>query len=137
MTCRVAVDNNTLRIITTYPLDMDISDLVPPANDISLSTHFLLPDNVPIYGVAARRNTEGDIELYQDMELTSKVFEINYKILRSERNIKITACDWTQGNDSPLSPEKKDEWATYRQSLRDLPNTVTDPTNVTWPTPPS
>jgi hypothetical protein len=116
---------------------MDISGLVPPANDISLSTHFLLPDNVPIYGVAAQRNNEGDIELYQDMELTSKVFEINYKILRSERNIKITACDWTQGNDSPLSPEKKDEWVAYRQFLRDLPITVTDPTDVTWPTPPS
>ena len=136
MTCIVAVDNSTLRIITTYPLDMDISGLVPPANDLSLSTHFLLPADVPIYGVAARRSTQGDIELYQDMELTSKVFEINYKILRSDRNNKITSCDWTQGNDSPLSSEKKEEWAQYRQSLRDLPSTVTDPTNVTWPTPP-
>jgi len=137
MTCRVAVDNSTLRIITTYPVDMDISGLVPPANDLSLSTHMFLPADVPIYGVAARRNTQADIELYQDMELTSKVFEINYKTLRSDRNIKISACDWTQGNDSPLTTEKRNEWAEYRQSLRDLPSIVTDPTNVTWPTPPS
>jgi hypothetical protein len=116
---------------------MDISGLVPPANDLSLSTHFLLPDNVPIYGVAAQRNAQGDIDLYQDMELTSKVFEINYKILRSERNNKITQCDWTQGIDSPLSEEKKAEWVAYRQALRDLPSTVTDPTQVVWPTPPS
>jgi hypothetical protein len=116
---------------------MDILCLTPPANDVSLSTHMFLPDDVPIYSVAARKNTSGDIELYQDMELTSKVFEINYKILRSERNIKITASDWTQGNDSPLSSEKKAEWAAYRQALRDLPTTVTDPTHVTWPTPPT
>jgi hypothetical protein len=116
---------------------MDISGLVPPANDLSLSTHVFLPADVPIYGVAARRSTQGDIELYQDMELTSKVFEINYKILRSERNNKITACDWTQGNDSPLSPEKKEEWAMYRKALRDLPSTVADPTDISWPAPPS
>ena len=35
-----------------------------------------------------------------------------------------------------LTDEQKAEWATYRQQLRDLPATVTDPTNVTWPTPP-
>ncbi len=28
--------------------------------------------------------------------------------------------DWTQGADSPLSDEKKAEWAAYRQALRDI-----------------
>jgi hypothetical protein len=52
--------------------------------------------------------------------------------------------DWTQGIDSPLSDSDKDLWATYRQSLRDLPSTATPSltekkilTNVTWPTKPS
>jgi len=38
-----------------------------------------------------------------------------------KRNNRLTASDWTQMPDSPLSDEKKAEWATYRQALRDLP----------------
>jgi hypothetical protein len=44
---------------------------------------------------------------------------------RQIRNIKLKKCDWTQAADSPLSDEKKAEWATYRQQLRDLPKTIT------------
>ena len=44
-----------------------------------------------------------------------------------KRNGKLRACDWTQIPDSPLTEEKKAEWATYRQTLRDLP------TNSNWP----
>tara|TARA_R100001129_G_C5254113_1_gene229223 strand:- start:54 stop:272 length:219 start_codon:yes stop_codon:yes gene_type:complete len=44
---------------------------------------------------------------------------------RQIRNIKLKKCDWTQATDSPLSDEKKAEWATYRQKLRDLPSTIT------------
>ena len=42
-------------------------------------------------------------------------------LLRLERNRRLAKCDWTQGNDSPLTSDKKTEWATYRQALRDLP----------------
>jgi len=44
---------------------------------------------------------------------------------RQIRDLKLKRCDWTQAVDSPLSDEKKAEWATYRQQLRDLPNTIT------------
>ena len=50
------------------------------------------------------------------------------------------SSDWTQSADSPLSTEKKAEWATYRQTLRDLPSaqsSVTSMDDITWPTPPS
>ena len=57
-------------------------------------------------------------------------------MLRRERKSLLSDSDWTQGRDSPLTIEKQDEWAVYRQALRDLPSTITDPTNVTWPTPP-
>jgi len=57
--------------------------------------------------------------------------------LRIRRNKKLTDCDWTQGNDTPLSNSKKTEWATYRQSLRDLPDNTSDSSDPTWPTEPS
>ena len=43
------------------------------------------------------------------------------------RNELLAACDWTQGNDSPLEDEAKTSWATYRTALRNLP------TNENWP----
>ena len=57
--------------------------------------------------------------------------------LRIRRNKKLTDCDWTQGNDTPLGSSKKTEWATYRQSLRDLPDNTSDSSDPTWPTEPS
>ena len=43
--------------------------------------------------------------------------------LRMIRNSKLQMSDWTQGSDSPLSNDKKTEWANYRTSLRDITNT--------------
>lgn len=42
-----------------------------------------------------------------------------------ERDKQLTASDWTQVPDSPLSDEKKEAWRVYRQALRDFPNTYT------------
>ena len=59
--------------------------------------------------------------------------------LRNTRDIFLKECDWTQTVDAPLSAEKKTQWATYRQALRDLPATYeseTDPLKIVWPTPP-
>tara|TARA_Y100001972_G_scaffold106535_1_gene135018 strand:- start:51 stop:269 length:219 start_codon:yes stop_codon:yes gene_type:complete len=50
---------------------------------------------------------------------------IEERHFRQIRNVKLARSDWTQNPDSPLSEEKKKEWATYRQKLRDLPKTVT------------
>jgi len=65
---------------------------------------------------------------------------------RQYRNELLSSTDWTQSNDSPLSEEKKKEWATYRQELRDITKTAKpkfindwdfDPSSVTFPTKPS
>ena len=56
---------------------------------------------------------------------------------RGRRNEKLSACDWTQGQDSPLSDAKRAEWATYRQALRDLPSNTPDVNGLEWPVTPS
>ena len=66
--------------------------------------------------------------------------------LRMERDSLLVESDWTQSPDSPLTDEKKKEWATYRQSLRDMTKTYStvpldkmgymDWEKVTWPTKP-
>jgi hypothetical protein len=62
--------------------------------------------------------------------------------LREKRNEKLASCDWTQSADSPLSSDKKTEWATYRTKLRDFPTTlnntsVVNTANWNWPAEPS
>ena len=52
--------------------------------------------------------------------------------LRATRNALLLACDWTQIADCTIP--KKAEWTTYRQTLRDLPSTITEPRTFTdWP----
>jgi hypothetical protein len=50
--------------------------------------------------------------------------------VRSERDRRLQASDWTQLPDVPLAT--KDAWAAYRQALRDITEQP-DPFNITWP----
>jgi hypothetical protein len=59
--------------------------------------------------------------------------------IREIRESLLLTSDWTQMPDSPLSDEKKAEWAAYRQALRDLPANSVDVTvlsDVNFPTKP-
>ncbi|MBO59915.1 MAG: hypothetical protein CL440_06895 [Acidimicrobiaceae bacterium] len=57
--------------------------------------------------------------------------------VRHRRNALLIESDWTQMADSPLTDEKKAEWATYRQELRDFPSTATKQSEFgDWPTQP-
>ena len=52
--------------------------------------------------------------------------------VRTERNAKITACDWRMLIDSPGSAG----WKVYRQALRDVPQQAGFPDAVVWPVAP-
>lgn len=52
---------------------------------------------------------------------------------RGMRNKMLTECDWTQLPDTPLSTEKKAEWTTYRQALRDITADPLFPTYHRYP----
>lgn len=53
------------------------------------------------------------------------------KNVRDTRNTLLQISDWTQLPDSPLSQEKRAEWAAYRQQLRDI--TEQNINSVVWP----
>lgn len=94
-----------------------------------------------------KNNIEGtpniiDNQYYQNWIITDATEEeitqrINgqWNIIRVIRNENLKDSDWTQLSDSPLSEIKKQEWSTYRQSLRDITNQE-DPFNIIWPTKP-
>lgn len=54
--------------------------------------------------------------------------------LRSSRDLLLKSSDWTQVADAPVDQAA---WATYRQQLRDLPESTEDPANPTWPSIPT
>jgi len=53
--------------------------------------------------------------------------------VRQERNQLLSKTDWMANSDVTMS----DEWRTYRQALRDVPEQSGFPNDVTWPTKPS
>jgi len=54
--------------------------------------------------------------------------------VRTERNTKLSATDWTQASDVPQAV--KDSYVSYRQALRDVPSQSGFPNEITWPVAP-
>lgn len=72
----------------------------------------------------------------QELEYKTRIDNQQWESIRNQRNALLTQSDWTQFNDSPLSPEKQQEWVEYRQALRDI-TLQEDPFNIVWPIKPS
>lgn len=53
-------------------------------------------------------------------------------IVRSKRDFLLSQCDWTHMiSDMPVP--QKEEWAAYRQALRDITKQEGFPEDVIWP----
>jgi hypothetical protein len=52
---------------------------------------------------------------------------------RARRDALLSACDWTQVADVPLSAAKVAAWKEYRQALRDVTNRAGFPLSIEWP----
>lgn len=59
-----------------------------------------------------------------------------------ERKLRIFSCSWLierhrdeidMGRTTTLTNEQYQQWLTYRQQLRDIPQTLTDFNNFVWP----
>ena len=81
-----------------------------------------------------------------DAEVTRLTNAEPMRLLRIERDRRLTACDWIITMHKELGTNIPADWKTYRQSLRDLPasaspsldaNGKLSSTSVTWPTEPS
>jgi len=66
-------------------------------------------------------------------EAESKKQQDQAASVRAERNVKLSASDWTQLSDSTAD---KAAWATYRQALRDVTAQSGFPLTVNWPVAP-
>tara|TARA_R100000479_G_scaffold92059_1_gene45415 strand:- start:73 stop:450 length:378 start_codon:yes stop_codon:yes gene_type:complete len=98
----------------------------------------MIPDNgYSVEGTESVLSTcvGGTLARPTDAEISTHNTEEALIDFRIERNKRLTATDWTQGNDSPLSASVKTDYQTYRQNLRDMPQSDGfDPLNPVWPT---
>ncbi len=125
----VILDSNTLSVVDWYFSD---SPIVPVTPGIRLE----VPEGLTWDTVKGVQ--DGDrVTLVEDPQKVQDHKAALWSQVRSKRNQLLRDSDFTQMPDSPLSQERKDAWAAYRQELRDLPDEVTDPTQVEWPLDPS
>lgn len=110
---------------------VQIEDTVQPT--IDYKTH-KITEGTPTFSDNKWKRVWNVIALSTDEQ--NKIKESTLFSLRATRDELLKECDWTQTADSPLSSDKKTEWATYRQALRDVP-AQSDVYNITWPTKPS
>jgi len=68
--------------------------------------------------------------LGNDDEVSDELYLIR---MRYWRNTELARTDWTQVADAPVDQAA---WATYRQALRDLPASNTDPRAIELPVAP-
>ena len=72
-----------------------------------------------------------------EIDAQREAADLDLSDIRIQRNGLLAASDWTLMVDSALTDEKKAEWTTYRQELRDYPaQSDRVSTLPAWPTPP-
>lgn len=74
----------------------------------------------------------------EEAEFWARRLPLAWDDLRSQRNSLLVESDPMVLPDKWefYSPELKQQWAAYRQALRDLPENTTDPFNPVWPAKP-
>ena len=79
-----------------------------------------------------------DLTDAEEAELTAmaEAADLDMNMVRGQRDGMLSAADWTQLGDAALGDHTPEEWATYRQSLRDLPSVHSRVSTVVWPNDP-
>lgn len=90
-------------------------------------------ENMPVFDVSTGWTQSWTIQSATAEEIAERTASLADSI-RTERNAKLSASDWTQLPDVNIAT--KSDWAVYRQALRDLTAQPGFPVTVTWPTEP-
>ena len=122
------IDPNTLTIIDIY----NNYSLIHKVSD----TFIKIPENLNYQCIEAYKDENGTILLREvsNQETIENIRQINVNSLRQKRNTVLSQTDKYIVADYPhATPEIRQAWLNYRQTLRDLPSTTEDPVNPVWP----
>lgn len=100
--------------------------------------HYIVVDGKTETVVVATSEENAKLKyMNQSVESVEHKVSAQWGVIRYKREQLIEDTDWTQMTDSPLTTDKKTEFATYRQALRDLPSSTDNPNNIVWPEKPT
>lgn len=68
-----------------------------------------------------------------DAEVLLVEAELPWRSARLQRGMLLRSSDWTAVTDTALSEVEQSAWETYRQELRDLPQTYDNAADIVWP----
>jgi hypothetical protein len=91
---------------------------------------------IPYLGILIDCFPDREKEFYQ-MEESEVTNEEWWIVARWWRNILLKESDWSQVSDNSLSEIQREQWKQYRQELRDITDTVSNPKNIVFPDMPS
>lgn len=87
----------------------------------------------PRYKVVNGEYIELTAEELQEIADRAAAADLDFSMVRADRNSMLAGCDWTQIGDASLGAHTVEEWAAYRQELRDLPSAHSKVSEVVWP----
>ncbi len=90
----------------------------------------------PRYKVVNGEYIELTAEEIKEMEDRAAAADLDFTMVRGQRDGMLRDTDWTQIADATLGDHTAEEWAAYRQELRDLPSKHSKVSEVVFPTPP-
>jgi len=138
----VIISTSTHTIIAGYYSDSGV-DLTKPGPDYDQSklVHTTLPaEFLGQHHVTVMQSEKAECGycFLIDQAAVAQMVKEQWQSLREQRDTKLRESDWrVMVSDRPISEEVKAAWVAYRQALRDLPVSITDPAMITWPVPPS
>lgn len=86
-----------------------------------------------VNGETIKMTDEEIAQLKASQPTAEEITARKWERVRAERNELLARTDWRASSDLTLT----DAWRDYREELRQVPQTQTDPDNITWPTEPS
>jgi len=88
-----------------------------------------MPRQKVVNGVYYDLTAEEEAEL----DAQAEAADLDMNMVRGQRDGQLRGSDWTQLGDAALGDHTAGEWATYRQTLRDIPQTYSRVSEVVWP----
>lgn len=110
---------------------------LPKTNEVSSQIYARIDDDGLIRVTCVAEDPEFQAWLNEGNEpLPADESPLTWDDIRAKRDQLILASDWTM---TPGATVDQAQWASYRQILRDLPQTfaLTGPESVVWPQPPT
>lgn len=117
-------------------IDLTKPGSIPPSSNW---VHVMVPVSIRSsrFMKAAYDEATQTYSVIVDEDARQRFLSEQWAQLREQRNKKLMDSDWAVSvTDIMMSSEKRGEWIRYRQALRDLPSTLSDPDLVVWPTKP-